>query len=404
MYNSKVLFLFTDTYPYKKFESFLETEISYIANRFDKIYIFPINVEGEIRNIPNNTEVVDIHKKVSFDKRYLLFDAISYIIIIIIELLYNKKAFKGFRILNGIKILFNAFSYKRALEKFIKEKEIRKENIIGYSYWFYHWSLVSSLLKKDGAISKTYSRAHSFDLYDDIKYNYFSFAKVSNSTKIFPISLDGERYLKSKIRKSRNKIEKLYLGTFNSDIKILQKENKEFLIVSCSAIRDIKRVHLIPNILKKINLPIKWIHFGDGLCREKLNENIKKLPSNIKVEIKGYTSNSEVLNYYRTNYIDLFINFSIKEGVPVSLMEASSFGIPLLATNIYAVGEIVNNNTGTLIDKDMPINKVSLVVEKMLTDDKYKQIDYRKNVRRYWNSNFNAEKNYNCLVNEMYSE
>ena len=48
-----------------------------------------------------------------------------------------------------------------------------------------------------------------------------------------------------------------------------------------------------------------------------------------------------MLDYYKNNIIDIFINLSASEGIPVSIMDAISFGIPCIATNVGGTGEIV---------------------------------------------------------------
>jgi colanic acid/amylovoran biosynthesis glycosyltransferase len=57
---------------------------------------------------------------------------------------------------------------------------------------------------------------------------------------------------------------------------------------------------------------------------------------------------AQVIDYYTTNHIALFLSLSSREGLPVSLMEAISCGIPLLATTVGGVSEVVNENTGRL--------------------------------------------------------
>jgi len=50
----------------------------------------------------------------------------------------------------------------------------------------------------------------------------------------------------------------------------------------------------------------------------------------------------------------LFINTSSSEGIPVSMMEAQSFGIPILAMDVGGVREIVGPQTGRLLQQDDP--------------------------------------------------
>ena len=62
------------------------------------------------------------------------------------------------------------------------------------------------------------------------------------------------------------------------------------------------------------------------------------------------------MNYYNTYEIDLFVNLSTIEGVPVSIMEAQSSGIPVLATDVGSSKEIVDDDNGFLIPKDFEMN------------------------------------------------
>lgn len=66
---------------------------------------------------------------------------------------------------------------------------------------------------------------------------------------------------------------------------------------------------------------------------------------------------------------DIFVLPSYREGLPNSLIEAGSFGIPLLATNINGCNEIIiKNKTGLLVEKkDMESLKNG--IELLLTND-----------------------------------
>jgi glycosyltransferase involved in cell wall biosynthesis len=62
----------------------------------------------------------------------------------------------------------------------------------------------------------------------------------------------------------------------------------------------------------------------------------------------GYRSQDEVAEYLRGS--DIFILPSFAEGVPVSLMEAMASGVPVVATNVGGVAELVESErTGLLV-------------------------------------------------------
>ena len=63
----------------------------------------------------------------------------------------------------------------------------------------------------------------------------------------------------------------------------------------------------------------------------------------IEFEFKAQQPSDAILQFYRETPISLFCNLSYAEGIPVSMMEAAMFGIPLLATDTFGNPEIANN-------------------------------------------------------------
>ena len=63
----------------------------------------------------------------------------------------------------------------------------------------------------------------------------------------------------------------------------------------------------------------------------------------------GAMPHSKVLEYYQTHYTDLFIQASRSEGIPVSIMEALSYGTPVLATNVGGVAELLPQGSMSLL-------------------------------------------------------
>lgn len=68
---------------------------------------------------------------------------------------------------------------------------------------------------------------------------------------------------------------------------------------------------------------------------------------------------------------DLFVLPSYREGLPNSLIEAGSFGIPLLATNINGCNEIIDDGiTGILVEKKSA-KKLEEAIDKLLEDKEF---------------------------------
>ncbi len=140
------------------------------------------------------------------------------------------------------------------------------------------------------------------------------------------------------------------------------------------------------------------MHIGDGSEKNKLEELIQELPNNIHVELLGRIGNSNVNQYYAENCPDLFINVSTSEGVPVSIMEAMSFGIPVIAANVGGNNEIVSAENGYLLPPQLfPIDLANCIISFLdltLNQKKVKRISSYET----WRNKYNAEINFREFV------
>jgi glycosyltransferase involved in cell wall biosynthesis len=339
---------------------------------------------------------VDISTKVTFSKILLIKKIFTVISCLYIERRSDNS--KGF--LFNIKKIYNALVYSEAIEKLITEKKIKAENIVLYSYWFYHWSLICALVKKRLPSLKAVSRAHLNDLYDEFHNNQFTETRLKYLDYVFPISEHGSRFLRNNYPSYASKIKTHYLGVNDLGVNKLIFDPNKFIVVSCSSVRKDKRIDKIVEVLSHVNFPITWIHFGSGPMLDEVKNLCKQLPANVTVEFKGYVLNHLVKEYYLNNQINLFLNFSSAEGIPVSVMEAISFGIPVMATSVYGTPEAVPDNVGELIDLDFDSKEVA----KQITEFKvsYKNTnDFRLSVRKHWEENFHASVNYQLFVEEL---
>lgn len=392
--------LFTASFPYGNSETFLENEVEYLAKGFENIFIFPMNCKGKKRNLPKNVEAICL-KRISTKKKKIeiikknLFPILS---ILIEENISNK----GYNIsfLHQLKYVLKFYFLVEQLEDRITKSNLK--NSVFYSYWFEQWASVLSIAKRKGTINKFISRAHGFDVYvQRHKTGQILFRKlqVKQVKQVFCISKDGQDYLRRDYPKYKDKFELSYLGTKDYGFSVLTP-TKELQLLSVSNIYPVKRIHLIIEILKNINLNVQWTHYGDGELMEEIKEKIEALPSNIVVHLKGMVSNAKMLNEIKNKYYDLLINVSESEGLPVSIMEAISFGIPVMATDVGGTSEIVNKKTGVLLDRDFNPNETVDIIERFLKQ-KARNVDFRKEVREFWKKNFDAEVSFTKFINQL---
>jgi glycosyltransferase involved in cell wall biosynthesis len=90
---------------------------------------------------------------------------------------------------------------------------------------------------------------------------------------------------------------------------------------------------------------------------------------------------------------DCFILPSRSEGLPVVLMEACAASLPIIATDVGGVSEIVIDNFNGILIKEISEKSISDAIESFLKLDK-KEIDrMRKNSENLYLNNYILEKN-----------
>ncbi|MEZ0537033.1 glycosyltransferase [Caldicellulosiruptoraceae bacterium PP1] len=412
---SKKVVILCDLFPYTNKESFLETEIKFYNT---DVYIFPLNANIHMpkRNIPNNVTVfcpTYLSKNIKLIKKtmgYILAVFKKDTIIEMINLIKNNKL-KIVTIKKLLNFVYNGYKNYKWIKKVLLDIGINKnDEIVFYSYWMYYHAYSAILLNIYFQNSKVYSRSHGYDLYEyRHKYNYIPFRDfiLNNIDGVFTISNDGENYLKKRYPNLKEKITVARLGTLDYGFKEYI-DKKDFKIVSCSWVVAVKRINIIIDALSLIDdIKITWIHYGDGELFNEIKQyaEIKlKNKNNITYIFKGAIPNNEILKDYFNNDYNLFINVSESEGIPVSIMEALSFGIPVIATDVGGTREIIQNNKcGFLLSPNIILYDLIKYIKKIYYMDDIEYNNMRNICRQLWKENYFAEYNYKKFINILLS-
>jgi len=355
------LFIIASNYPYGFSEPFLEAEMRYLATRFDHIHIVttePCVMADQHFVLPSNAEVSHANINIPWVVKLINIWRFFSDKVIREEMSGIREIYGGRLTIGKLKTLLVARLRALSLYNNLKEKiglyTHSSDRVFLYSYWCSEFAHSLALVKKEEPNITAFTRAHGWDLYfERSKYDYLPLRMSIFETldAIFPISENGRNYLLSKFDQQidESKVVSSRLG-INTGMKndVLHRRFRKFRIVSCSNLISIKRVDLLVRSLARINdLEISWIHFGEGDQMIELQLLTQKLLSpkkNITFEFRGRVPNWELLSFYAENEIDLFVTVSKWDGIPVSLMEAMSFGIPTVATNVGGVSEIVLND------------------------------------------------------------
>lgn len=391
---SDTIVLYTTYYPYEGSEPFIANELQHLLKHFKRVVLLPYIQKGKPVAVPKGVEVIAWKNPVS---KKITKASVGRIIMGEIRHGENRTAFvKYFR---TMRYTIKTRGYEAVvLQQLLEENNLK--DALHYCYWFDHFALVLAILKDEGQISKFISRAHRYDLYHQrskmglIPYRYFVMNMLDG---VVTISQNGKEYLSALYPHYADKIHCSYLGT--KDHGILQADLPEvFTMVSCAAARPVKRLKLFFEAFKKLSIPAIWIHLGDGETLKTIRKEIGNLPGHLKVDLRGNLSNEDVLAFYKTNPVSCFVNVSESEGLPVSMMEAMSFGIPVLATDVGGTPEIVKPQCGDLLPVN--ISATDLAVRLQEWESKSKSFN-RLEIRQFWTENFNEFTNYESFCKTL---
>ncbi|TQS71167.1 glycosyltransferase [Ornithinibacillus gellani] len=413
------LVLLTNYYPFYKGEEYLETEMNYLSEKFSKIYVIPLMVDNKMkqtRKLPNNIEVI---------KSNISHSIFGKLMMVLKKHKLSRKKIKGTALLHKdgktiatklFKLYFESRSQYIYLEikKILKNKSFDQYNTITiYSYWLYITARVAVELKNDFFSNKTvytFSRAHGYDINEDANLLNFLPEReflLHELDNIFPVSQNGVNKLLNKFPEYRSKIEVRRLGTVKRNIE--KKNSNNFLhIVSCSTVRKLKRLDLLIHsleILEKKGIKYKWTHLGGGPDFDDIKRLADKHLNEQSYHFTNHIKNNEVLDWYENNQTTLFVNTSTSEGVPVSVMEAMSMSLPVIATDVGGTKEIVDDKvTGYLLKKNCTKFDVSNALLRIYNMDKDEYMSMCLSSFKLWDKLSNADRLYMDFVEEIASK
>lgn len=174
---------------------------------------------------------------------------------------------------------------------------------------------------------------------------------------------------------------------FDINGQLILKKEEEIWLGVISAIRPAKGHRFLieaMNVLSKKYPNLKCLIVGEGETRIKLMKYTTRLNLDKSIIFTG-KYNGNLSNVY--NFIDIFVFPTLIEGLPYCIMEAMSYHLPVISTNVGGIPDLIKNDiNGYLI----PSKNVSELVEKIehLINDPNLRKKMGENGVQLYNSNF----------------
>jgi glycosyltransferase involved in cell wall biosynthesis len=410
----RTLVLLTNSFPYATGEEFLETEIDFLQQRFDRIVLVPESVDGPRRRLPSGVEVdpslatFSARRSVPRAARGIL--AWREFILGCHELQAHPRVLASTRAIDRLRRALRTTSRVHAWALGWLDKMAPADgSALFYTYWLGAWTLGLGLALRERPAARLVSRAHGFDLYAERHrppYIPLRSATLRMLDRLFLVSEAGRSYLLARWPEMTARCEVARLGVGDPGFEAPLRTDDVFRLATCSRLVEVKRLDLLVDGLAELaplepGRRIEWHHLGDGPLRAAIEAHAQlRLPRQVQCRFHGELPNREVMRFYRSQPLDVFVNVSRSEGLPVSIMEAQSCGLPVVATAVGGTPEIVTAENGMLLPADPTAGDVAQALRPFVTVTAAARAQ-RSAGRKTWRTLCDAERNYTRFTAQL---
>jgi colanic acid/amylovoran biosynthesis glycosyltransferase len=387
-------------YPYGRSEAFVEYELKAAAQRDSTricIYSLYDRVDLTRRYVPTGAEVVRVAEAANGLVR--LVAALAMITPgAWQEIGYMTRARRHERWIRCLYRIYTYYLAAAALKRLVRKRPPRMGDVYA-SYWLNECAFAAVCLRKTYPDIRVTSRGHGFDVFPERCYMPFRREILGGLDHIYLINEAGVSCFRELYGGwlDMRKVTIAHLGVDVPETPGPIPIPAVFHVVTCSSLIPLKRLDLMIDALAGISYPsVHWTHIGGGpleaTLRMQAQEKLKE--TNVAWEFLGELTLEEVHAYYRTHGVHLFVNCSDTEGTPVAIMEAMSYGIPVVARDVGGNREIVDDTCGIRLPSLADARALCQALEQiaMMPSERYNEL--RNAARNRIVCDFSAEKNF----------
>ncbi|TNJ66706.1 glycosyltransferase family 4 protein [Paenibacillus hemerocallicola] len=369
MPNMKKVMYVTASTPWGKGETFIIEEVRALRALGHQVVIVPRS--------PDNAVFHDKAKQLVDDSVRLPLINVKMLLLLCLYLLIDRRVWS---------LLRDIFICSRNVKMLIKNlsvlpkgvfigKRFDKEEI---SHIHVHWGSTTATM---GYIASRISGIPwSMTLHRwDIAENNMLKLKVASAAFTRCIAEDGRKELLGIVGDQyRDKIKIIYMGVWMPEASrsapvsrirsnvviacpanLIEKKGHRYLIEACKMIAE------------RGSTDFTCLLMGDGPLQEQLVRQIEQAGLQSRFTLLGRVPHDRIMAMYREREVDIVVLPSIvtddkeREGIPVALMEAMGYGVPVVSTDTGGIGELITEGSGFLIEEknaDQLAEKLELLI------------------------------------------
>ncbi|MCG7985955.1 MAG: glycosyltransferase [Candidatus Thiodiazotropha weberae] len=174
------------------------------------------------------------------------------------------------------------------------------------------------------------------------------YTKLDNASIIDEYIYEEE--LRCKLKSFCNK--SIVVGTVG---RLSKEKGFEYLIEAIYLVR------------KKVERDVKLLIIGDGVEKDNLLERISAYDLDTKVMFTGYVDNA----FNLLPLFDIFALSSLTEGLPITLLEAMQYSLPIVSTNVGGIPYVIENKKSGLLVNPLQPKELADSIELLINDEAY---------------------------------
>lgn len=391
------LLLVTRSFPFGDWADFLDEEIWALAEAFDEIMVVPMSPRGQRTALPGNVQVDNLLcSRLSRAQRLRSLLSLPVLMFAAREVRQNwRQMWRPRQLARALLSVGGAASVSSWYREMVAH---RPPPSVVYTFWL---TEVALGIRQEDPTVPIISRIHRGDLFAEFQPgNYIPQhrASLESCTAVASVSESGRAYLAERYPSIADRLSVKRLGIKRFPRSAPSKDHA-IRVVTCSTLKDVKRPLLAGAAIIHLarERHVIWHHFGDGprradlerLVNQSIASGADQIEGRLDFTLHGAVPHEAVAEHFGSHEVDVVLNTSISEGVPVSLMEALSAGVPVVATHVGGTGELIHGSNGVLVPEDAEAGQIAVVLRDVA--DKPGSADARID---FWEQNYSASSNY----------
>ncbi|MDD5432467.1 MAG: glycosyltransferase family 4 protein [Candidatus Omnitrophica bacterium] len=139
--------------------------------------------------------------------------------------------------------------------------------------------------------------------------------------------------------------------------------------------------------VSKIDNGAGFIIVGEGSMRSKLERIVKENNLDNRVVFTGWRDDVEEI----ISFLDIMVQPSLNEAIGRVLLEAQGLGVPVIATKVGGIPEIVRDNETGVLVASKNIQELSSAILRLLKDDNFR-LSLSENGKKWVDDKFSSKK------------